>query len=60
MATRKAVKKTPTKRRGRPPGQPGAGGRPPGPTMPCGWGCGAKLTATEMRPHFTECPKRPQ
>ena len=25
------------------------GGRPPGPRMPCGWGCGAQLTCTEMR-----------
>ena len=35
------------------------GGRPSGPRMPCGWGCGAKLSATEMRGHFTRCPKRP-
>jgi hypothetical protein len=31
----------------------GAGsGRPPGPKMPCGWKCGAKLTAAEMHGHF--------
>lgn len=36
------------------------GGRPNGPTMPCGWRCGARLTATEMRPHFTDCPRRPR
>jgi hypothetical protein len=36
------------------------GGRPRGPEMPCGWGCGANLTATQMREHFTTCPKRPQ
>ena len=36
------------------------GGRPPGPTMPCGWGCGAALTASQIRPHFTGCPMRPQ
>ncbi len=36
-----------------------AGGRPPGPRMPCGWGCGAELTGQEMRPHFTRCPNRP-
>ncbi len=35
------------------------GGRPPGVKMPCGWGCGRKLTAREMREHFTTCPKRP-
>lgn len=35
------------------------GGRPRGVTMPCGW-CGAKLTAREMREHFTTCPKRPK
>ena len=35
------------------------GGRPSGPRMPCSWGCGAKLSATEMRAHFTRCPKRP-
>jgi hypothetical protein len=27
--------------------------------MPCGWNCGAYLTATEIRQHFTDCPKRP-
>lgn len=26
--------------------------------MPCGWGCGAELTATEIREHFTSCPNR--
>lgn len=35
-----------------------AGGRPRGVTMPCGW-CGSKLTARELRAHFTDCPKRP-
>ena len=35
------------------------GGRPAGPRMPCGWGCGATLASTDMRTHFTECPKRP-
>lgn len=35
-------------------------GRPTGPTMPCGWGCSAQLTATQMRQHFTDCPKRPR
>ena len=35
------------------------GGRPRGVTMPCGWNCGKRLTAREMRVHFTECPKRP-
>jgi hypothetical protein len=35
------------------------GGRPPGPRMPCGWGCGAELTARLMRGHFTECSNRP-
>jgi hypothetical protein len=34
-------------------------GRSPGPRMPCGWGCGAKLTNGEMRRHFTDCPRRP-
>ena len=35
------------------------GGRPPGPRMPCGWGCGAQLTAQLMRGHFTDCSNRP-
>lgn len=34
------------------------GGRPRGKTMPCGWGCGASLSAREMRGHFTTCPNR--
>ncbi len=34
-------------------------GRPRGPQMPCGWGCGAKLTGIQMRAHFTICPNRP-
>jgi hypothetical protein len=37
-----------------------AGGRPPGVTMPCGWGCGKTLTASQLREHFTTCPKRPK
>lgn len=36
------------------------GGRPRGVTMPCGWGCGAHLTAREIRVHFTSCIKRPE
>ncbi len=36
-----------------------AGGRPQGVTMPCGWGCGAHLTARMMREHFTSCPAKP-
>jgi hypothetical protein len=28
--------------------------------MPCGWKCGAELTAVEMREHFTNCPNRPK
>lgn len=43
----------------RPVSKVNAGGRPPGPRMPCGWGCGAELTGQEMRPHFTRCPKWP-
>jgi len=35
-------------------------GRPPGPRMACGWGCGAQLTASEMRGHFARCAKRPK
>ena len=35
-------------------------GRPRGPRMPCGWGCGAALSATEMRPHFSVCWRRPE
>jgi len=27
--------------------------------MPCGWKCGAKLTAGEVREHFRECKNRP-
>jgi hypothetical protein len=34
-------------------------GRPPGPRMLCGWGCGLQLTATQIRGHFAECPNRP-
>jgi len=30
-----------------------------GPAMPCGWGCGALLSAREMRQHFARCPMRP-
>jgi hypothetical protein len=33
-------------------------GRPPGPRMKCGWGCGAQLTGRNMRAHFTICSKR--
>jgi hypothetical protein len=33
-------------------------GRPPGRRMPCGWRCGSRLTASQMRAHFTICPKR--
>ncbi len=47
------------KRRGPAKGHPGWGGRPKGVTMPCGWGCGASLTAAAMRAHFTACAKRP-
>ena len=36
------------------------GGRPLGPTMPCGWSCSSQLTASEMRLHFTRCSKRPK
>jgi hypothetical protein len=28
--------------------------------MLCGWRCGAKLTASQMRTHFTKCIKRPK
>ncbi len=28
--------------------------------MPCGWKCGARLTCSEMRKHFTGCPNRPE
>jgi hypothetical protein len=28
--------------------------------MPCGWGCGANLSAREISKHFTACPKRPK
>jgi hypothetical protein len=34
-------------------------GRPRGPRMPCGWNCGAKLTASEVRKHFAGCRLRP-
>src|ERR1051326_8522191 len=34
-------------------------GRSPGPRMACGWQCGASVTASEMRSHFTDCPSRP-
>jgi hypothetical protein len=46
--------------RGAQPGHPGWGGRPRGVTMPCGWGCGKRLTASEIRAHFTSCRKRPK
>lgn len=36
------------------------GGRPPGATMTCGWGCGAELTSMQMRQHFIRCPNRPR
>lgn len=47
------------KTRGPAKGHPGWGGRPKGITMPCGWGCGAALTASEMRKHFTDCAQKP-
>jgi hypothetical protein len=34
-------------------------GRPPGRRMLCGWRCGSRLTASQMRAHFTICAKRP-
>ena len=34
-------------------------GRPESPRMPCGWECGGSYTSTEMRAHFTDCPRRP-
>ena len=34
-------------------------GRPPGRRMLCGWRCGAPLTASHMRTHFTHCPRQP-
>src|ERR1700693_5554650 len=34
-------------------------GRPRGPRMRCGWGCGAQLTGRNMRAHLTICAKRP-
>jgi hypothetical protein len=37
---------------------PGAG-RPAGPMMPCGWGCGQLMRAGQVRGHFRDCPKRP-
>lgn len=35
------------------------GGRPAGVAMPCGW-CGEPLTASKIRKHFVNCPKRPK
>ena len=35
-------------------------GRPSGPRMPCGWGCGASLRASDLRTHFVSCRKRPK
>ncbi len=32
-------------------------GRPPGPRMPCGWGCGAQLTATRDAWAFHHLPE---
>jgi hypothetical protein len=34
-------------------------GRPAGPRMKCGWGCGTDPTRCQMRAHLTICPKRP-
>jgi hypothetical protein len=31
-----------------------------GVTMPCGWGCGALLRATDVRRHWQDCPRRPE
>ena len=44
---------------GRPPTERRPIGRPRGPRMACGWGCGIALSGHEMRAHFTGCPKRP-
>jgi hypothetical protein len=32
---------------------------PPGPRMLCGWRCGTRLTAGQMRAHSATCTKRP-
>jgi hypothetical protein len=37
----------------------GKRGHPPGRRMLCGWRFGTVLTASQMRAHFTTCPKRP-
>lgn len=29
-------------------------------TMPCGWGCGERLTARQIRAHFSACILRPR
>ncbi|MGO9894586.1 MAG: hypothetical protein ACLPX8_10290 [Bryobacteraceae bacterium] len=47
------------KRPGPSAGHPGWGGRPRGVTMPCDW-CKQRVTSSEMRAHFTHCPKRPR
>lgn len=54
------MKRPVAKRRGPPKGHPPWGTRPRGVEMPCGWGCGANLTAREMRNHFTTCPNKPE
>ncbi len=46
------------KRPGPAKGHPGWGGRPKGLEMPCGWGCGAKLSVGVVREHFKTCPNR--
>ena len=43
-----------------PPAARNRGGRPPGPSMRCGWGCGTLVTATQSRTHFHHCPNRPR
>jgi hypothetical protein len=34
-------------------------GRPRKPAMPCGWGCGAKLLASQVVAHYQKCPNHP-
>lgn len=50
----------PVKKSGPAKGHPGWGGRPRGLEMPCGWGCGARLTISEIRGHFKTCALRPK
>jgi len=50
----------PAKKRGRKPGDPtNAGPGKLGLSVPCWWGCGELVYGGTLRPHWANCPNRP-